>query len=99
MMRKIHFDDDVWYYHYGKRYLRIKSPENKSYDVLLDHFWIRLLGIKEYLKRLENTNKWTKYSWDKYVVPNDFDLEPILRFSPFLVKKYIQEFIINDNEN
>ena len=91
--RKVHINDRVWQYVLGRRFIHIRSPLGKTFNVEKDVFFGFIFGEKEYCERKINSDKFSRYSWDKCVVPSDFDIGPILYFSPKMVKQYIEAFI------
>ena len=94
--RKVHINGEEWKYQIGKRFVHIRSPNGKTTNVERDTFFTVTLGEDEYKKRLQNSQEWAQYSWDKICVPSDFDIGPLLYFGPSMVKQYIEKYLIGE---
>lgn len=94
--RKVHIGGEEWKYKFGKRFVHIRSPDGKTINMERDVFFVTILGEDEYKKRLENNEEWSRYSWDKYCVPSDFDIGPLLYCGPAIVKQYIEKYLIGE---
>ena len=94
--RKVHIGGKEWKYQMGKRFLHIRSPDSKTINVEKPTFFIAIFGESEYKEMDENSQKWSRYSWDKGCVPSDFDIGPLLYFGPSMVKQYIEKYLIGE---
>lgn len=86
--RPLHIKNELWQYRWGNKFVTIYTPRNKRLNIPRDDVFIAYYGETGYKKRLADTAEWFHYSWDKAVVPSDFDLE-LLEFTPTVIRDYI----------
>lgn len=88
--RKIHINSDVWKYCIGSQFILIRNNNKriliKKKDIFLD-------SPEQARKREESIDEWSKYSWDRYVIPSDFGIDESMlnTITPSTIKNYIIE--------